>query len=80
LRHTFATQLVRTDVDIVIVQNLLGISIITMTALYAHALSDVKMAAVSKLDLAGVCPALELNRTPSPCGLVVKSEAYIFTT
>jgi integrase len=80
LRHTFETWLARTDFDVVIVQELLDISIITMTARYAHSLSDVKMAAVSKLDLAGVCSALDLNRTPSPCGLVVKSEAYIFTT
>ena len=80
LRHTFETWLVRTDFDVVIVQNLLDIPIITMTARYAHSLSDVKMAAVSKLDLAALCPALDLNRTPSPYGLVVKSGAYIFTT
>jgi hypothetical protein len=77
LRHTFGARLVRADVDIVIVQNLLGTSRITMTARYAHSLSDVKMAAVSKPDLAAVDPALDLNRIPSPCGLVVKSEAYI---
>jgi len=80
LRHTFGTRLVRADVDIVIIQNLLGTSRITMTARYAHSQSDVKMAAVSKLDLAAVCPALDLNRIPSPCGLIVKSEAYISTT
>ena len=80
LRHTFGTRLGRADVDIVIAQNFLGYSPITMTARYTHALADVKIAAVSKLDLAGFCPALDLNRTPSPYGLAVKSEAYILTT
>jgi integrase len=66
MRHTFATRLVRAGVDIFGVQHLLGHSTITMTARYAHSLADVKMAAVSKLDLAVVCSVLDSNRTPPP--------------
>ena len=48
--------------DIVSVQNLLGHSKITMTARYAHSLADAKIAAVSKLDFAGVCSSPDSNR------------------
>jgi len=61
LRHTFGTRLVRTDVDIVIVQNLLGYSIMTKIAHYTHALADVKIAAVRKLDLACFLPGTRLE-------------------
>jgi integrase len=65
MRHTFATRLVRAGVDIISVQHLLGHSKITMTARYAHSLADAKIAAVSKLDSAGVCSSLDSNRTPA---------------
>ena len=69
MRHTFATRLIQAGVDIITVQKLLGHAEITMTARYAHALADVKIAAVRKLDsldLAGFYSALDSNRTPSP--------------
>ncbi len=78
LRHTFATRLVRAGVSIVTVQRLLAHSKITMTARYAHSLADVKMAAVSKLDLAVVCSVPDPNRTPSPTGVAAKSEVNSF--
>lgn len=54
LRHTFATRLVRSGVDIVTVQHLLGHSNIMMTSRYAHSDADAKMDAVKRLNFAGV--------------------------
>jgi site-specific recombinase XerD len=54
LRHTFATRLVRSGVDIVTVQHLLGHSNIMMTSRYAHSDADAKMDAVERLDFAEV--------------------------
>jgi integrase len=73
LRHTFATRLVQAGVDIISVQYLLGHSKLSMTARYAHSLADVKMAAVCKLDLTGVCSVTDPNRTPGPSGGVTES-------
>jgi integrase len=50
LRHTFASRLVNTGVDIVTVKELLGHSSITVTMRYAHTNFDSKCAAVAKLD------------------------------
>ena len=78
MRHTFATRLIRAGVDIISVQHLLGHSKITMTARYAHSLADAKMAAVSKLDLVGVCSVPDPNRTPGPTGVVAESGVNSF--
>jgi integrase len=74
LRHTFASRLVERGVDIITVSKLMGHSKITMTARYAHSLDDAKIAAVSKLDLAGVCSVPDSNRTPSASGVAAESE------
>jgi integrase len=78
MRHTFATRLVRAGVDIISVQYLLGHSKLSMTGRYAHSLADVKMAAVSKLDFAGVCSVPDSNRTPSNNGVASESEVNSF--
>jgi integrase len=66
LRHTFATRLVRANVDLITVQQLLGHAKITMTARYAHSLADDKMTAVRRLDFAGVDSPPDPNRAPPP--------------
>jgi integrase len=66
LRHTFATRLVRANVDLITVQQLLGHAKITMTARYAHSLADDKIAAVRRLDFTDVVSPPAPNRTPLP--------------
>jgi integrase len=66
LRHTFATRLVRAGVDLITTQALLGHATIGMTTRYAHPLGDAKIAAVRRLDFAGVCSSPDSNRTPPP--------------
>ncbi len=50
LRHTFASRLVNSGVDIVTVKELLGHSSISVTMRYAHTNIESKRAAVEKLD------------------------------
>jgi len=50
LRHTFASRLVNSGVDIVTVKELLGHSSLSVTMRYAHTNFDSKRAAVEKLD------------------------------
>jgi integrase len=50
LRHTFASRLVNSGVDIVTVKELLGHSSISVTMRYAHTNIESKRAAVAKLD------------------------------
>jgi integrase len=54
LRHTFATRLVRSGVDIVTVEHLLGHSNVKLTSRYARSAADAKMEAVKRLDFSGV--------------------------
>lgn len=53
LRHTFASRLVNSGVDIVTVKELLGHSSISVTMRYAHTNIESKRAAVEKLDGSG---------------------------
>lgn len=53
LRHTFASRLVNSGVDIVTVKELLGHSSISVTMRYAHTNIESKRAAVEKLDSFG---------------------------
>ena len=50
LRHTFASQLVRSGVDLYVVQKLLGHASPTMTQRYAHLRSDQLKTAIEKMD------------------------------
>lgn len=78
LRHTFASRLIRAGVDLITVQLLMGHSRVAMTSRYIHPLASDKMAAVSKLDFAGVYSSPDPNRTPSPSGNGAKSEVTSF--
>jgi integrase len=65
LRHTFATRLVQSGVDIITVQHLLGHAKISMAARYAHSPNNARIAAVRRLDeLFSSQP--DPNRSPEP--------------
>ncbi len=78
LRHTFASRLAGANVDLVTLKELLGHASIRMTSHYTQSATAAKIAAVSKLDLAGFHPVLDSNRTPSPSGVAAKSEVNCF--
>jgi len=81
LRHTFATRLAQSNVDLVTLKELLGHASIRMTTHYTQSPTEAKIAAVRKLDsldLAGFCPVLDSSRTPSPSAVVAKSEVNSF--
>lgn len=71
LRHSFASRLVRAGVDLITVQHLLGHATVAMTSRYAHSLADDKIAAVRRLDFAGVCSLPDSKRTQE----LISSEA-----
>jgi integrase len=78
LRHTFATRLAQSNVDFITLKELLGHASIRMTAHYTQSPTEAKIAAVSKLDLAGFCSAPDSNRTPGPSGVVAESAGNSF--
>ncbi len=52
-RHTFASRLTRTEIDIVTVNGLLGPSNISVTLRYAHSNADAKRRAVERIGCDG---------------------------
>ena len=59
LRHTFATRLVRKNVDLVIIKELMGHSSIITTQRYLHSQADVKRSAVEALAVKPKMPGQE---------------------
>jgi integrase len=55
LRHTYATRLVESGCDIVLIQKLLGHSTLLVTQRYTHACENRMREAVKRLDCAKVC-------------------------
>jgi integrase len=81
LRHTFATRLARSNVDLVTLKELLGHASIRMTSHYTQSPTEAKIAAVRKLDsldFTGFCSAMDSNRTLGPFAATTKSEANSF--
>jgi integrase/recombinase XerD len=64
LRHTFATHLIRNNVDIRTVQELLGHSELETTAKYLHSDTKTKQAAVGKLN--GLLGEEKAEQSPQP--------------
>jgi integrase len=75
LRHTFASRLVMSGVDMKTVQELLGHSSLTMTTRYSHLAPDHRMRAVKTLDRAFYCTITaqsQESRTATPSQTIVK--------
>jgi integrase/recombinase XerD len=59
LRHTFATHLVRADVNLVVIRDLLGHRQLTSTQLYLHLTAHDLRAAISKHPVERLAPTIE---------------------
>jgi integrase len=66
LRHTFATRLIQSGVDVFTVQKLLGHSTITMTMRYVHSFESQMRDAVAQLDKKFAQSLLNFQPGPSP--------------
>lgn len=66
LRHTFATRLIQSGVDVFTVQKLLGHSTITMTMRYVHSFEAQMRDAVAQLDKKFAQSLLNFQPDPSP--------------
>ena len=69
LRHSFATHLLEQDIDIRVIQVLLGHAKLDTTALYARVATNTIRTVTSPLDRLGPLPEEGRDRTPDPAAV-----------